>query len=141
LKNPNIIFQDKGDINNNNLKLLFKELNDDIDNGYNIILPFLENIPQNLVKAYIESDLDNINTTEEGTQNEKGRITLCKMPDDESLYQKIFKKLKYNCFIHKQVIANIYEYFSDLYHKVNEIKDDDKFAKQFFKMINLLMPY
>ena len=137
LKNPNIIFQDKGDINNNNLKLLFKELNDDIDNGYNILLPFLENIPQNLVKAYIESDLDNINTTEEGTQNEKGRITFCKMPDDESLYQKLFKKLKYNCFIHKQVIANIYEYFSDLYHKKNEIKDDDKILKKLNKMINL----
>ena len=29
-----------------------------------ILLPFLENLPQNLVKAYIESDLDNINTTE-----------------------------------------------------------------------------
>ena len=47
--------------------------------------------------------------------------------------------MKYNCFIHKQVIINIYEYFSDLYHKVNEIKDKDKdnITKRLYKMMNL----
>ena len=57
LKNSNIIFRDKGDNNNKNLKLLFDELNEDMDKQNNIIFPFLNVLP-NLVQAYIDSDLD-----------------------------------------------------------------------------------
>ena len=64
LDNPNIIFQKKDDINNENLKLLFNELNKDMDDGNNILFPFLD-VCQNLVKAYIESDLDDIIIDEE----------------------------------------------------------------------------
>ena len=53
LEKPSIIFQDKGDDNNKNLKLLFNELNIDIDDGNNILFPFLDICP-NLVKAYIQ---------------------------------------------------------------------------------------
>ena len=139
LKNPNIIFQSKGDINNNNLIILFKTLKDDIDNGNNIILPFLD-ICQNLVKAYIESDMDDIKNEEGDLSNEKGE-TPCEKNNKsskqiDSLYQIVFKKLRNNCFIHKQIIRYIYEYFSNIYHKVHE-KDDDKSLKKIIKMINL----
>ena len=140
LKNPNIIFQSKGDLNNNNLKLLFKELNDDIDNGNNIVFPFL-NICKNLVKAYIESDLDEKGEkqNEKGeTPNEKGEESNKKSSNQIiSIYKQVFKKLKYNCFIHKNVLMDIYEYFSNLYDKVHEIKDDDKLMRKFCKMVNL----
>ena len=139
LNNPNIIFQSKGDINNNNLILLFKTLNNDIDNGNNIILPFLEICP-NLVKAYIESDLDDIKNEEGDLSNEK-RETPCEKNNKsseqiDSLYQIVFKKLRNNCFIHKQIIREIYDYFSNIYHEVNE-EDDDKLMKKFCKMWNL----
>ena len=157
LEDPNIIFQS----DNNNLKLLFKELNDDLDNGNNIILPFLK-IFKNIVKAYIESDLDDTNNEESEvasekvetpnekgeTPNEKGETTYKKgetpyelknKPPKQiySKYQQVFTKLKNNCFIHKNVIIDIYEYFSNLYDKVYEIKDDDKLLKKFCKVLNL----
>ena len=50
LNNPDIIFQEKGDTNNENLKLLFKELDSDIKIGNNILFPFLDIFP-NLIKA------------------------------------------------------------------------------------------
>ena len=139
LDNPDII-QSKDNVNNNNLKVICKALNEDIDRGNNIVLPFLENITQNLIKAYIESDFDDSNYSEESvTSSEKGekrRKTISKA-SEEPLYQTLFKKLKNNCFINKQVIINIYEYFSNLYHKINEIKDDEKIIKKFYKMLNL----
>ena len=128
LKNPNIIFQNKEDNNNENLKLIFNELNNDIDNGHNIILPFLDVVP-NLVKAYIESNLDN---------NEEGEIPSELINEsNESLYQKVFKKLKNNCFISKEVIVYIYEYFSNLYDKVKEMKEEDDLSKKLYKMMSL----
>ena len=60
LENPNIIFQNKGDINNSNLILMFNELKQDMEDGFNILFPFIDICP-NLIKAYIESDLDDIN--------------------------------------------------------------------------------
>ena len=135
LENPDII-QSKENVNNNNLQIIFQEINKDIDNGNNIILPFLENICQNLVKAYIYSNYDDSYSEEGANQYEKerqSRNTITKFSDIISLYQTVFKKLKYNCFIHKQVIINIYEYFSYVYHKLNKIKDDNKIIKKFCK--------
>ena len=130
LKDPEIIFKKK-DIDNNNLKCLFNEIDYDIEKENNIIFPFI-NVCENLVKAYIESNLDD----EEDIQR------LSSLPendfqDTESFYQKVFKKLKNNCFINKEIIISIYDYFSELYHKFNDIKDDDILFKKFDKMIKL----
>ena len=130
LKDPEIIFKKK-DINNNNLKCLFNEIDYDIDKGNNIIFPFI-NVSENLVKAYIESNIDD----EEDIQR------LSALPDNdfqdtESFYQKVFKKLKNNCFINKEIMISIYDYFSELYHKFSDIKDDDILFKKLDKMIKL----
>ena len=134
LKEPNIIFQNINNNNNSNLELIFKELNKDIDNEDNIFLPFLD-ITENLIKAYIESDLDTFNFSEEGeTVSEKTTSP----ESNDSFYQNVFQKLKYNCFINKEVIMPIYEYFSNLYDRLHEIKEvDHKLLQQFFKMIKL----
>ena len=142
LKNNNFIFENK-DNNNENFKLLVKELNNDIDNGNNIILPFLDIAP-NLVKFYIESDIDNYKFEEETPGESNIQI--------QPFYQNFFQKLKYNCFINKEPIILIYNYFSNLYHNVEKIKekkrnnkentDDDliqliKLLKKFNKLTNL----
>ena len=106
LNNPNIIFQEKGDINNENLKLLFKELDSDIKAGINILFPFLDIFP-NLIKAYIDSDLDDINLEEKESVS-------------NSNYIKIFSQLKCNLFINKEILFPIYGYFSKLYDMVIE---------------------
>ena len=122
LEKPNIIFQDKGDDNNKNLKLLFNELNKDMDDGNNILFPFLDICP-NLVKAYIQSDLDDFNSI------------------SKSIYLKTFEKLKNNCFISKEILFPIYDYFSNLYDIITdtkEIKEKDIISfKKFNKMIKL----
>ena len=133
LKNHNIIFQNNNN-NNSNLELMFKELDKDIDNGDNIFLPYLD-IVEDLVKAYIESDLDTFNISEEGETISEKNIT--PEPND-SFYQKVFQKIKYNCFINKEVLRPIYEYFSNLYDKVHEIKEvDHKLLQKFLKMMKL----
>ena len=133
LKNQNTIFPK--DNNNSNLEMIFKELNKDMDNGDIIILPFLD-IVENLVKAYIASDLDIFDITEEGETAHEKNFT---PESNDSFYQKVFKKLKYNCFINKEVIMPIYDFFSNLYDKVIEIKDvDHQLLQKLFKMINLL---
>ena len=135
LKDHSIIFPNKDNFNSNlELEMIFKELNKDIDNGDNIILPFLDIVP-NLVKAYIDSDLDKVIITEERESiNEKNIIS----ESNDSFYQKFFKKLKYNCFINKEVLKPIYDYFSSLYDEAHEIKEfDHKLLQKFFKMINL----
>ena len=142
LKNNNIIFENK-DNNNENFKLIVNELNNDIDNGNNIILPFLDIAP-NLVKFYIESDIDNYKFEEDTPGESNIQI--------QPFYQNFFQKLKYNCFINKEPIMHIYNYFSNLYHNVEKIKekkrnnkeniDDDliqliKLLKKFNKLTNL----
>ena len=93
LNNPDIIFQEKGDTNNENLKLLFKELDSDIKIGNNILFPFLDIFP-NLIKAYIDSDLDDINFEEKESVS-------------NSNYLKIFSQLKCNLFINKEILWKI----------------------------------
>ena len=124
LENKNIIYQSKGDINNENLKSIFNELNLDMDNGYNILFPFIGDI-HNLVDAYIESDLDDIN-------QEKDNIS-------ESNYLKIFSKLKNNIFINKQVLFPIYNYFSNLYDTLKNLDDIKIEDELFFKKLNKIV--
>ena len=128
LKNPNIIFQDKGDINNKNLKLLFDELNIDLDNKNNILFPFLD-ICSNLVSAYIESDLDDFNY-----QNDEVISLISK-----SKYLKTFIKIKNNCFINKETLIPIYSYFSNLYEILtkSELKLEEISFKKLCKVIKL----
>ena len=129
LKNPEIIFQNKEDDNNENLKALFNEINQDIDKGNNILFPVLDLCP-NLVKASIGSDLDNNNL---GIKEENNLIK-------ESIYLKIFEKLKNNCFISKEILFPIYDYFKELYNiTVNskELNENDILFKKFYKIINL----
>ena len=125
LENPDIIFQDKGDINNENLKLLFNELNKDMDEGNNILFPFLDICP-NLVKAYIESDLDDINIEKEETIS----------PSFESIYLKAFEKLKNNCFMSKEVLFPIYDNLSNIYDIINDTKEIKKKDINSFKKFN-----
>jgi hypothetical protein len=121
LNKPDIIFQEKGDINNENLKLFFKELDSDIKIGNNILFPFLDIFP-NLIKAYIDSDLDDINFEEnESVSN--------------SNYLKIFSQLKCNLFINKEILFPMYDYFSNLYDMVTEDKKSD--LKKLKKIIEL----
>ena len=133
LENPNIIFQNKNDLNNENLKLVFKELIKDMEMGNNILFPFLD-IFQNLVKAYIESDLDDINNINDKKEKEISSI-------NESVYLEIFEKLKNNIFISKEILFPIYDYFKNLYDilmKSKELKEED-FAvlKKFNKTVKL----
>ena len=121
LNNPSIIFQEKGDINNENLKLLFKELDSDIKAGNNILFPFLDIFP-NLIKAYIDSDLDDINFKEKESVS-------------NSNYIKIFSQLKCNLFINKEILFPIYDYFSNLYDMVIEEQKSD--LKKLKKIIAL----
>ena len=129
LNNNNIIFQDRGDINNTNLKLLFNEINNDIDNENNILFPFLD-FCQNLVKAYIESDLDDINIEKEESIAQLSN----------SIYLSIFEKLKNNCFISKNIVSPLYEYFSNIYDIVaneKELQMEDIPLNKFHKALKL----
>ena len=100
-----------------NLKLFIKELIIQLNRGNNIIIPFLNLCPF-LVEAYIESDLDEDNK-------------------DDFKYNEVFKLLKINSFINKEYIFPIYEYFSDLYFGLKEVKDNKK-LKKFNKVFELM---
>ena len=99
--------------------------------GNNIFFPFL-GILQNLVKAYMESDLDYINNI-----NDRKEISSI----NESVYLEIFEKLKNNIFISKEILFPIYDYFKNLYHilmKSKELKEEDfPVLKKFNKTVKL----
>jgi hypothetical protein len=107
LNNHNIIFQNK-DINNENFKSIINELYLDIEKGNNIIFPFIDNICINLIKSYIESNLDDSDSYLEDKNNKASQIS-------DSVYLKTFSKIKNNCFIDKEILFPIYSYFSELY--------------------------
>ena len=95
-----------------NLTLFIEKIMDQIGSLNSILLPFLNILP-NLIKLYIETDID----------------------ESESLkYINIFKILKYNCFISRECLYPIYEYFSHLFY--NNITEENihnlvKFNKVF----------
>ena len=95
-----------------NLTLFIIEIKKYISNKNNFLLPFLEILP-NLIKLYIEKDIDETETLE---------------------YIDIFKLLKYNCFISRECLYPIYEYFSHLFYNKTEdenIQKIEKFNKVF----------
>ena len=107
LNNHNIIFQNN-DINNENFKSIINELYSDIEKGNHIIFPFIDNICLNLVKAYIESNLDDKDLYLEDQNTKTSQIS-------DSIFLKTFSKIKNNCFIDKEILFPIYSYFSELY--------------------------
>jgi len=132
LNNHNIIFPNN-DINNENYKSIINELYSDIEKGNHIIFPFLDNICLNLVKSYVESNLDE-NDLYSKEQNNKTS------PISDSIYLKLFAKLKNNCFIDKEVLFPIYGYFSELYGiatKQNLDKENSFNYKKLNKILKL----
>jgi hypothetical protein len=120
LDDPKTIMNDKS-----YLIIFIEELILQLKSGINILVPFLDIYPI-LVKAYIESDLDE--ESEEENEVEKKDVK----------YNEIFKLLKINSFISRENLYPIYEYFSDLYYYINEIEESDKRLKKFNKVYELL---
>ena len=105
INDPNIINE------TSNLILLIKEIKEQIKIRNNILLPFLDILPK-LIKLYIEKDIDESETLE---------------------YIDIFKLLKYNCFVSRECLYPIYEYFSHLFYDIEgeNIQNIVKFNKVF----------
>ena len=101
--------------NESSLIIFIEELINQLKLGNNIIIPFLDLCPF-LIKAYINSILDE---------------------ENELKYIEIFKLLKINSFISREYLLPIYEYFSDIFYVMNEIKEDDKRLKKFNKVFEL----
>ena len=84
-------------INSKNLEKLLNLIQEDLEAGKRDKIPFLKICP-NLIKLYIESDLD-------------------KSPE-EGKYYKVFENLKKNYFINRKYLNPIYEYFSDILYDI-----------------------
>ena len=115
----NIIYQIKKSPNilekKSSLILFIQELIKQLESGNNIIIPFLEICPI-LIKSYIDNDLDE---------------------EEELKYIELFKLLKINSFISREYLFPIYEYFSDIFYVMNDIKENDKKLKKFNKVFEL----
>ena len=120
INNSNIINDDKSslqffidnpsEINKDNLKELLDLINKDIQNIIYYYIPFLKIFP-NLIKLYIESDLDEVK-------------------EEKKEYYKIFEELKKHVFINRNCLSPIYEYFSDILYNIENNKNvDEKFSK------------
>ena len=103
LQDPNLL-NDK-----DKLLLFIEELSKQIENGNNIILPFISPC-YDLVKAYIISGDDNIN------------------------WDKIFTLLINNSFISKKNLIPIYDYFTELYSELESLNESDEKLIIFQKM-------
>ena len=112
LQNPNIIFTDK-----NYFCYLIKEIDYFLNENENIILPFIDACPK-LVKAYIESDLD---------EEKIG----------EYKYMNIFSDLIKSSFINKENLFPIYSFFSDLFSDITTIQENDIRLKKLIKLVDL----
>ena len=87
-----------------------------LNSGKNILIPFLKIFPT-LINSYIECDIDE---------------------EKDSNFIEIFELLKINSFISRECLCPIYEYFSDIYHNMNNIGENDKRLKKFNKVYELL---
>jgi hypothetical protein len=112
LLNPKIIFNDKSNLIN-----LIIYLNNLCKDNDNIIFPFIDICP-NLVKAYIESDID---------EEKIGEYN----------YMKIFSLLNKCSFISKQNLFPIYSFFSDIFYDLSNIKENDIRLKKLIKVVDL----
>ena len=100
----------------NALEQFFEDLNYIFENNYYYLVHSI-NLP-NLVELYIESSLDdNIN--------------------DKFKYSDIFEELKCYCFIPREYIISIYQYFSDIFHRKEKIIENDKNFLKFPKVVKL----
>ena len=98
------------------LEPLFKDLKYIYEMKYYYLVDSI-NLP-NLVELYIESSLD----------------------EDESykfIYSDIFKDLKNYCFIPREYIISIYQYFSDIFSRKEKVIEKDKKFLKFPKVVNL----
>ena len=100
---------------NDSFESFIKELIYLFNKGSNIFVPFL-NICPILIEYYIKNDVD------EGSEIE---------------YLGIFKLLKINSFISREYLYPIYEYFSDLFYRINKIEENDKNFKKIHKVFEL----
>ena len=108
IDDPNILNEQS------NLIIFNKELEKQIESGNNILLPFLEVLPK-LIKFYIDNKID----------------------ESESLeYIKIFKLLKFNCFISRENLYPIYEYFSSLFDYKNDNEENNNNNNQNINKFN-----
>ena len=130
----------KIDIDNKFLALYIKAYIEYIKIKNNILIPFL--IPTcDLIKSYINSDLDE--EIEQNDNNNNIKNNNINIINDDNLYNynQIFLLLKRNSFISKQVIIEIYSYFSKIYHDINYNNSNNKKyiinLKKFKKMIKL----
>ena len=112
LQNPNILFYDK-----KYFILFINEISCFLKNNENIILPFLDACPK-LVKAYVESDLD---------EEKIG----------EYQYMHIFSDLIKSCFINKENLFPIYSFFGNLFSDVSTIQENDIRLKKLMKLVDL----
>ena len=109
-------------INSDNIKELIELIQSDLKREIVYKIPFLKICP-NLVKLYIESELDEF----VGKENEKR----------DKNYYEVFEELKKKCFINRNYLNPIYEYFSYILYNLKNIKDDDKKLLKFPKVLRL----
>ena len=112
LHNNKILFDDKTNMIN-----FINQLHNYAKNNENIIFPFL-NVCPTLVKAYIESDVD---------EEKIG----------EYKYMNIFKLLTKSSFISKESLFPIYSFFSNIFSDITMIKGDDIRLKKIIKIMDL----
>ena len=117
--------------NEEKLKFFIEELIKQLNDGNNILIPFLDICPK-LIKSYINSKLDEEEelTVKSYTDSNSGE-------EKELNYLKIFKLLKINSFISREYLFPIYEYFSDIFYEMNTIEETDIRLKKFNKVFEL----
>ena len=115
LHNNNILFDKTNLIN------FIVQLYNYSKNNESIIFPFLNVCPL-LVKAYIESDLD---------EEKIG----------EYKYMNIFKILTKSSFINKESLFPIYSFFSNIFSDITKIKEDDIRLKKLIKIADLWLTF
>ena len=116
LQDPNILIYEKTNFIN-----FIYQINFFLNDNENIIFPFLNACP-NLVKAYIQNDID---------EEKIG----------EYKYMNIFNNLIKNSFINKESLFPIYSYFSNLFSDINTIKEDDIRLKKLIKLVDLWLVF
>ena len=110
-------FYDNPNIINNKTKLLsfVKEITFQLKIGNYILIPFFDILPT-LITSYIENELNE---------------------EENSQCISLLNSLKANTFISKEVLCPIYDYFSDLFFYMYQIKENDDRLKKFSKIIEL----
>ena len=112
-------FENKNILKNKEKLIAFiEELKIILKTGNNTIIPFLDLCPI-LIKSYIDSELD----------EEQG--------NNELKYIEIFDLLKYNSFISREYLYQIYDYFARLFYLMLSLNESDKRLNKFKKVIEL----